>query len=157
MPGMDIRPARVADAQAICHLVNFYAERGRMLHKSLEDVYEMLREFLVAEEADGDVTGCVATDIVWGDLAEIKSLAVAEPHRGEGIGAALVSAAVADARRLGIARLFALTYEMEFFSRLGFKVIARDRLPEKVWRECLACPKVDSCDETAMLLQLDAR
>ena len=152
---MTIRPARVTDAPAICDLVNYYAERGRMLHRSLESVYDALREFHVAAADDGPIAGCIAVDIFWADLAEVKSLAVRKADRGTGLGGRLVRTAIDDARRMGIRRLFSLTYERAFFERYGFTVIDRDRLPEKVWRECIACPKVDACDEIAMVLHLD--
>ena len=152
---MTIRPARIIDAAGICDLVNYYAERGRMLHRSLESAYAELREFQVAVADDGTVVGCVAVDVFWSDLAEIKSLAVRAASRGSGVGGQLMLAAVDDARRIGVRRLFALTYEQAFFERYGFQVIDRATLPEKVWRECIACPRVDACDEIAMILQLD--
>ncbi|MCY2924628.1 MAG: N-acetyltransferase [Planctomycetota bacterium] len=152
---MKIRPAHIRDAEAIGSLVNYYAERGRMLHRSLESVYEALREFHVAVNDAGVVIGCVAVDLFWSDLAEVKSLAVSPEHRGGGIGRALVEAAIADARELGAARLFALTYEEEFFRRLGFSRIDRETLPEKVWRECIVCPKADACDEIAVMRRID--
>ncbi len=151
---MEIRPAHIADAAAICGLVNQYAERGLMLHRSLENVYDALREFQVAVDEKGTVLGCVAIDVFWADLAEVKSLAVAPVARGGGVGSDLLAAGMADARRLGIRRLFALTYEKAFFERHGFDVIDRSTLPEKVWRECLACPKADACDEIAMMVRL---
>ena len=126
-----------------------------MLHRSLESVYEALREFQVAEADGGRVVGCVAVDIFWADLAEVKSLAVAPDCVGRGLGTKLLEAAVDDAVKLGAQRLFALTYEKEFFAKNGFAVIERDRLPEKVWRECIACPKAEACDEIAMLRRLD--
>jgi amino-acid N-acetyltransferase len=150
-----IRPARTSDAAAICSLVNYHAEQGKMLHRSMESVYDSLREFQVAEDDGGQVVACVAVDVFWDDLAEIKSLAVAPEQMGKGLGSQLVRAAVADARELGTRRLFALTYEQDFFARHGFKVIERQTLPEKVWRECVACPKADACDEIAMLLVLE--
>jgi len=150
---METRHACVSDAAAISELINFYAERGRMLHRSLEAIYEMLREFVVAVE-DGRVVGCVAVDIFWSDLAEVKSLAVAGDCRGRGIGRALVEAAEADARKLGVRKLFALTYEKGFFESCGFATIDRDTLPEKVWRECISCTKFDACDEIAMIKNL---
>jgi amino-acid N-acetyltransferase len=152
---MRIRSAKVADAETICNLVNGYAERGVMLHRSLESVYDALREFHVAEADDGQIVGCAAVDVFWADLAEIKSLAVAPGHVGEGIGGQLMAASLADARQLGVRRVFALTYEPEFFARSGFALIDRETLPEKVWRECIACPKADHCDEIAMSLTLD--
>lgn len=151
---MQIRPAQAADAQAICDLVNYYAERGLMLHRSLESVYDSLREFHVAEDADGQIVGCIAVDVFWADLAEVKSLAVAANSRGDGAGRELLQAAIEDARGLGIRRLFALTYETAFFGKYGFAIIDRGTLPEKVWRECIACPKADACDEIAMMLHL---
>ncbi len=151
---MEIRPARIEDCPRICELINYYAERGRMLHRSLESVYDALREFQVAVE-DARIVGCVAVDVFWSDLAEIKSLAVAPEFRGRGLGRRLIEAALADARKLGVGRLFALTYEKEFFERVGFEMIDRDTLPEKVWRECFQCPKCDACDETAMVRRVD--
>lgn len=126
-----------------------------MMHRSLESVYEALRDFQVAED-DGRVIGCVAVDLFWADLAEVKSLAVDPAVQGRGAGARLLEAAIGDAWRLGIARLFALTYETEFFARAGFRTIDRGTLPEKVWRECVACPRANCCDENAMILRLDA-
>ena len=150
---MRVRPARMADARRICGLINHYAERGRMLHRSLESVYDSLREFLVGQEGRR-IVGCVAVDLFWADLAEVKSFAVAPERRREGIGTQLLDAAVADAARLGIRKLFALTYEKDFFLNRGFEVIDRDTLPEKVWRECVYCPKANACDETAMMLRV---
>ncbi len=151
---MTIRPATVADAPGICELINYYAERGRMLHRSLESVYDCLREFEVAEADDGRIVGCVAVDVFWSDLAEVKSLAVLPDQQRQGAGRMLLNAAVADAKRLGVKRLFALTYEKEFLAGCGFDVIDREQLPEKVWRECISCPKADACDEVAMLMML---
>ena len=135
---MNVRHARIPDARAICDLVNYYAERGRMLHRSLESIFESIREFLVVADDEGKVVGCAAIDVVWSDLAEVKSVAVSPHARGQ-----------------GVRRLFALTLEDSFFLKCGFEVIDRATLPEKVWRECLACPKADACDEIAMLRRLD--
>jgi amino-acid N-acetyltransferase len=151
-----IRKAAIADAPEIVSLINFWAERGRMLHRSLESVYNSLREFHVAQE-EGQIIGCVAVDIFWADLAEVKSLAVSRDARGKGLGSKLVKAAMADARRVGVKKLFALTYEKAFFLKAGFLVIDRDTLPEKVWRECIYCPKVDKCDEIAMMRSFERK
>lgn len=151
---MIIRHARIGDAQAICDLINGYAEEGRMLHRSLESVYDSLREFLVAVDDDDKVVGCVAVDIYWANLAEVCSLAVAEQQVGKGVGRKLIEAAVEDARKFDISRLFTLTYEHRFFENNGFRVIDRHTLPEKVWRVCVGCPKADACDEIAMIREL---
>ena len=150
---MNIRRARTPDAPAICELINYHAERGRMLHRSLEDVYSRLRGFSVAEE-DGELVGCAAVEVFWADLAEVKSLAVAAGRQGQGVGSKLLAAACEDAGNIGVRKLFALTYEKDVFAAHGFEVIDRDSLPEKVWRECVACPKADACDETAVLKRL---
>ena len=134
-------------------MVNYHAERGRMLHRSLEEVYTHLRAFLVADE-DGEAIGCAAVDIFWADLAEVRSLAVAVGRQGRGVGSVLLNAACKEAHRVGVRRLFALTYETEFFARHGFEPIDRDALPEKVWRACIGCPKADACDEVAMIKPL---
>ncbi|MCE5327109.1 MAG: N-acetyltransferase [Planctomycetaceae bacterium] len=151
---MVFRAAILSDAVAIRDLVGYYAERGRMLHRSLESVYDHLRDFIVAVD-EGRLVGCVAVDVSVEDLAEIKSLAVVADLRRSGVGRRLIAAAVADAKRLGVRRLFALTYEAEFFAAQGFSRIDRMTLPAKVWRECVACPKVDACDEIAMIRMLD--
>ena len=127
-----------------------------MLHRSLESVYEGLREFQVAEDDDANIVACVAVDVFWADLAELKSLAVAPDRTGAGLGRRMIEAAARDAAALGVRRMFALTYEKELFLRNGFEVIDRESLPEKVWRECIACPKVDACDEVAMIRRLPA-
>jgi len=152
--GTTIRPARVGDVARICELVNYYAERGLMLHRSLESTYECLRDFLVAEDGDRRIVGCVAVSVFWSDLAEVRSMAVDPDRTGNGIGSRLLSAAIKDAATLGIRRIFTLTYEQDFFARQGFEVIDRQKLPEKVWRACISCPKADACDEIAMMLQL---
>ena len=152
---MIIRPACISDAAAICGLINYYAERDRMIHRSLESVYDTLREFCVAE-IDGEVVGCVAVDIFWADLAEVKSLAVSPDHLRKKIGSKLLFSAIEDAKNIGVKKLFTLTYEKDFFAQHSFKTIKRETLPEKVWRECIACPKADACDEIAMMLNFDA-
>ena len=121
-----------------------------MLHRSLESIYEALRDFLVYSR-DGDLVGCVALGMSWHDLGEIRSLAVAEGHQGKGVGRALVTKALDDAKALGLSRVFVLTYEPEFFAKLGFRTVAKETLPTKVWRDCIHCPKADACDEVAMV------
>lgn len=147
-----IRSAKVGDVPAICDLINYYAERGLMLHRSRQSAYESVRDFCVAEDQDGTIIGCVALAVFWSDLAEVRSLAIAPDRRGEGTGSRLLCEALRGAANLGIGRVFTLTYERDFFVHHGFAVIDRESLPEKVWRVCLACPKADACDETAMMI-----
>ena len=147
---MDIRNAKISDAKGICELINGYAERDKMLFRPLVEVYENLQMFFVAE-ADGAIVGCCALEIIWSDLAEIKSLAVAPEQKGKGVGRALVAAASEQARCLGVPRVFALTLEPIFFQRVGFNIVEKEDLPMKVWSDCARCPKQQECDEIAVL------
>jgi amino-acid N-acetyltransferase len=152
-----IRTATMADVPDIHRLINYHAELNRMLFRSHTDIYEHLRDFIVCVEgaaAGETVVGCVAVELVWRDLAEVKSLAVDPERQGRGIGRQLVQASIEEARRLALARLFTLTREEQFFARLGFVVIAKDTLPHKVWTDCVRCALRDNCDEIAMVLEL---
>ncbi len=151
-----IRNAIMADVPQVHRLITHHAEFNRMLFRSHADLYEHLRDFFVYVEADQTdrVLGCSALELVWRDLAEIKSLAVDEESRGRGIGRQLVETTLGEARRLGLARVFALTREQGFFERLGFKVVSRETLPHKVWTDCVRCPLQEHCDEVAMVMDL---
>jgi len=153
---MKIRDAKISDAKAIYSLINFYAEQDKMLFRSLADIYENLRSFTVAE-SDGKIVGCCALQIIWSDLAEIKSLAVDETNTGKGIGGGLVAAALKQARQLGVSRVFALTLNAGFFKKMRFKTVKTDALPMKVWSDCAKCPKQQNCDETAVIKNLGRR
>lgn len=150
---MNIRPATIHDVPAIQEIVNSHAELGKMLFKSYAQLYENLRDFAVCE-LDGEIVGCVGVAIIWADLAEVRSLAVADSHRGKGIGRKLTEWCIGEARRLGIRRLMSLTYEEAFFAKLGFVVVEKDTLPLKVWSDCVRCPKRHGCDEIAMVCEL---
>jgi len=147
---MQVRNAKISDVEAIGSLINFYAGDDRMLFRSPADIYENLQSFIVVEQG-GSVLGCCALQVIWSDLAEIKSLAVDEKSKGAGVGRMLVTAAVEQGRRLGIRRIFALTLEPEFFQKRGFEIIEKDRLPMKVWSDCARCPKQQNCDEIAVI------
>jgi amino-acid N-acetyltransferase len=146
-----LRPATVRDVPAIDRLITHYAQRGIMLFRSHAELYESLREFMVAEAKSGEVVGICALEIVWADLAEVRSLAVDPGWQGRGIGRRLVEAMAEEARRLEVQRLFTLTYEQRFFERLGFAVVDKSALPTKVWSVCIKCPKRHGCDEVAMV------
>lgn len=147
---MKIRAATVRDVPGIAGLIEVFAQRGKMLFRSHAELYEAVRDFFVAEE-DGRIVGICALEIVWADLAEVRSLAVDASQQGKGIGKMLVNAVVAEARRLEIHRVFSLTYEQVFFEKLGFVVVDKSALPLKVWSVCIKCPKRDGCDEIAMV------
>lgn len=149
-PVYEARPATLADAPAIQRLVNARAKEGLMLPRALSEIYEHIRDFLVCE-VDGRVAGCVALSVSWADLGEVRSLAVEPALQGRGIGRMLVTACLDEARRMGLPRLFTLTYIPDFFKRLGFGPIEKADLPHKVWGECIKCPHFPDCDEVALI------
>jgi amino-acid N-acetyltransferase len=113
----------------------------------------MLRDFFILEQ-DGEVAGVVALNICWEDLAEVRSLAVDPRHVRKGAGRQLVQACLDEAAELGLKRVFALTYQPGFFEKMGFDYIEKAELPQKIWSDCLKCPKFPDCDEIAMSIQL---
>ena len=149
-----VRKARVDDVPRAAELINSYASQGLMLPKSLDQLYQNLRD-LVVVEVSGEVVGCGALHVMWHDLAEIRSLAVAEPYTGNGVGRQIVTQLLAEARELGVPTVFALTYQVEFFERLGFHKVAKETLPRKIWTDCLNCPKFPDCDETALVRSVE--
>ncbi len=150
-----IRHAVSKDIPAIGEIVNGCAEYGLMLHRSLSFLYEHLRDFHVAVSQEDRVVGVCGLSVVWANLAEVYALAVSADCRRSGAGSALVKACMHEARQLGIRRLMALTYEADFFTKLGFAVVDRQSLPLKVWSECLRCSKNQACDEIAMVHVMD--
>lgn len=149
-----LRKAQIGDVKEIQKLLILYANKGEMLSRSLSELYEALRDFYVEVDQDGRILGTAALQIVWEDLAEVRSVAVAENAGRKGIGTALVSACIDEARQLGLKRVFCLTYKPEFFSKLGFVTVDKSTLPHKVWGDCIKCPKFPDCDEIAMSLDL---
>ena len=140
------------DVAELQRLINSFADRGAMLPRALNTIYENLRDFVVAE-SDGKITGCCALHVTWEDLAEIKSVAVKKTYHGKGIGKQLIAACMAEGKDLGIRKYYVLTYVPDFFKHFGFKRIDRKVLPHKVWTECVKCPKFPDCDEIAMMLE----
>jgi amino-acid N-acetyltransferase len=145
-----LRKAFTSDAPAIQRIINGFAEREMMLPRSLSELYENVRDFYVVEE-DEQIIGCAALHVNWKDLAELKSLAVAESAQGKGYGRMLIDACVADAQSVGVTKVFALTYSPELFEKLGFSRIDKALLPRKVWTECIYCPKFHGCTEVAVI------
>ena len=152
---MTIRKATIADIKACRTLINSFARDDMMLARSLSELYENVRDLFVCDDDDA-VVGCAALHVMWEDLAEVKSLAVAKPHQGRGLGGRLLQACLDEARGLGIARVFTLTYQRDFFAKQGFAETPKDTLNHKVWSECVRCPHFPDCDEIAMDIRLDA-
>jgi amino-acid N-acetyltransferase len=150
LAGAEVRKARAADVPAMQRLIAHFAARGELLPRTLNELYVHLRDFFVCV-AGGEVIGICALSLYWEDLAEIRTLAVREEHGGKGLGAALVTGCLGEAARLGVRRVFALTYRPGFFTRLGFREIDKRELPQKIWKDCIKCAKFANCDEVALI------
>jgi amino-acid N-acetyltransferase len=150
-----LRKAVIADVPAIQSLINGYAGKGVMLPRSLHALYEHLRDYSVAVE-DDRVVGCIALHISWKDLAEVRSLAVAEDRQSRRVGGTLVTRALEEARDFGLSRVFVLTFVPGFFGRLGFTAVDKAELPHKIWQECVHCVHFPDCGEEALVIDLAA-
>ena len=143
------RKPTFSDIEGIYELVMDYANEGQMLARSRNVLYETLREMIIAVEND-KVIGVGALHILWAELAEVRSVAVAKNRKRQGIGKEIVSRLMEEGRSLGVKKFFTLTYQPEFFKSLNFNIITKNELPHKVWKECIDCPKFPDCDEIAM-------
>ncbi|RLD98584.1 MAG: N-acetyltransferase [Aquificota bacterium] len=151
---MKVEKATLKDAPQIHKLINSYAGEGFLLPRSLMDIYESIRDFFVIREGDR-VVATAALKVVWEDLAEVRSVLVSDEFKGRGWGRALVEACIREARELGVKKVFVLTNSPGYFSRLGFRLVDKRKLPHKVWFDCLKCPKFPDCDEVAMMMVLE--
>lgn len=149
-----VEKARISDVPQMHKLINFFADRGEMLARPLSEIYENIRDFFVIRQGKR-VIACAALHISWSDLAEVKSVAVAEDCQRQGIGDQLVKACLKEAKALGLPTVFCLTYKPGFFEKMGFTQIDKMELPHKVWSECYRCPKFPNCDEIALICHLD--
>ncbi len=148
-----VEKARIRDAATIHQLINYFADKGEMLPRALSQIYENIRDYFVIRQGER-VIACAALHISWEDLAEVKSVAVAEDSQKQGVGAQLVEACLGEAKELGIPTVFCLTYQPAFFESCGFSQVDKMELPRKVWGECYLCPKFPNCDEVALVYNL---
>ncbi len=149
-----IRKAMLTDVKAIQLLVNQYADAGQMLPRTLNELYEHLRDFHVYED-NGSLAGACALHVSWDGLAEIRSLAVRQDRVKRGIGAELVQQCLSEAALLRVERVFVLTYHPGYFRKLGFVDLDKKELPHKIWTDCLNCIKFPDCDEFALIFKID--
>lgn len=150
-----LRKARIQDVKRIHAMLMDASKAGLLLPRSFTQLYSHVRDFFViASKGGGDIQGCCALSITWEDIAEVRSLVVAPEFQGQGWGRRLVDACLSEAVTLGIYRVFTLTYQMEFFSKMDFKVVDKSALPQKVWADCINCAKFPECDEIAMLMEM---
>jgi len=145
-----IRKALLKDIKQMQELINSFAKDNIMLPRSLNELYDNVRDFWVYENR-GKVIGCSALHICWDNLAEIKSLAVKKNMQRKQIGTELVTRCLEEAKVLGAKKVFALTYKPDFFKKLGFRKVKHSDLPHKIWAECINCPKFPNCQEIALL------
>lgn len=149
------RQAIFADVEEIYNLIAGYASQGIMLPKPHNVLYETIREFVVAEEiSEKKIVGTGALHLTWNELAEVRSMAVHENYKRQGIGAEIVKKLLEEGREVGVKKFFTLTYSPQFFQSLGFKTTTKESLPHKIWKECIECPKFPNCDEIAMTLEV---
>jgi amino-acid N-acetyltransferase len=148
--GIEVRKASMQDIPALLELINGYAAKGIMLARTEFEMSENMRDFMVAY-AGNQLVGCGALHFYSPTVGEVRSLAVAESHKTNGIGRLIVDSLVYEAKLYGLDAVFAFTYVPVFFARVGFHEVERGELPLKAWKDCLRCPKFHSCDEIAVV------
>ena len=144
------RPAKFSDVEAIHKLLNYYAKEGLMLPRARNAIYENLRDYIIAVQG-GHLVGCGALHFVWDRLAEIRSLAVEPTLKCSGIGRELVKRLEQEGVERGVTMFFTLTYQPGFFAKCDYIETAKDKLPQKVWKECVYCPQNPYCNEIAFV------
>jgi amino-acid N-acetyltransferase len=148
-----VRKASMPDIHSLLRLINGYAAKGIMLPRTEFEMSENIRDFTLAFAGD-ELVGCGALHFYSPTSGEVRSLAV-DPHiKSRGIGRAIVEALENEAIEYRLHSIFAFTYVSGFFQRLGFEEVERGALPLKAWKDCLRCPKFQSCDETAVIKHL---
>ena len=153
--GITIRQANAEDVEKIYQLVREHSDQGMMLPRSRYKLISRLLGCVVAEDEAHNLIGCGVLVILWSDLAEVQSLVVDATKRRKYAGRQIVEALINKAAALHIQKVLALTYQVEFFQKIGFQIVAKASIPRKIWGECLECPKLENCDETAMIYYLN--
>jgi amino-acid N-acetyltransferase len=140
------------DVKSIHRLIAEQAQSGHILARAMSELYSQVKDFIVSEDdGSGEIVGCGALQIVWEDLAEIRSLAVQTEYQGQGVGTALIEALLEESGQMGVSKVFVLTYRPELFQRLGFALMDKSLLPHKIWADCIRCTKFPECDEIALV------
>lgn len=151
---MKIYNATTADVTPVYELIKIYADKEIVLPRSLLSIYQQLQCLYVVKD-NSKVVGVAGLHVLGQDLAEVRSLVVDPDYQQKGIGRMLVEHIIQESPKLGVERLISLTYQVKFFSKMGFQIVKRDDLPEKVWTDCVNCPKINNCDEVAMVKYLE--
>lgn len=149
---MLIRKARLQDASSVCKLVNALSPGGTLLKRSFAEVCENIRDFTVATSDNGDFLGCGALHFYGPHLCEVRSIAVKPAARGQGAGARLLAALIEEAEEHDIQSICLFTHIPDFFHKYGFRTLEdKTKLPDKIFKDCQNCPRLNCCDETAMV------
>ncbi|MGV7221369.1 MAG: N-acetyltransferase [Nitrospinales bacterium] len=149
-----IRTACISDAEKILGLINFHAEDGEVLFRTLDNIRENIAEIIVSER-DGEIVGTASLKYGWDKMVELRSLAVSKDYYRKGVGSELILEAINRAQKTDNEHIFVLTYAVPLFEKLGFTRVQKASLPLKIWSDCSECPKRDDCDEIAMIRSLD--
>lgn len=152
---MKVRRAVVQDIEAIHKLIDSYAKEGLLLPRTPFSLYGHIQAITVVED-EGGIIGSGSLHVLGNDLAEIRSLVVQTEKKGLGIGRVIVDSLLKEAGILGVQNVFSMTYQVGFFEKCGFHLTKKEDFPEKIWADCMNCSKFNNCDETAMLIKIDA-
>ena len=151
---MIIRKAILPDVEEMFKLVNYYANKGLMLPRSRSTLYENIRDFVIIE-IDNEIIGIGALHVLWNDLAELRTLAVKSNMVKQGIGKQIVEFILKEAKELKLKKVFTLTYQPGFFQKLNFTIIEKEAMPQKVWTDCINCPKFPNCNEICLEISIN--
>lgn len=148
-----IQRAKLSDVPKVHRLITYFADQGEVLHRPLTELYENVRDYFVIKGGE-ELIACASVHVLWGDLAEIKAVAVREDYQSLGLGKLLLTRCFEEARDLELATVFVLTHKPAYYEQFGFQLVDVNTLPRKVWGECLRCPKFPQCNELAMVYHL---
>jgi amino-acid N-acetyltransferase len=143
------RNATLPDAIAIEQLITVHVGDGTLLGRSLAEICENIRDFVVIED-EGEVVGCGALHLYGMHLAEVRSITISKKAKGKGAGRKLINALFKEAARQSVTCVCLFTRIPEFFGKMGFTVVEKELLPDKMYKDCLRCPRRHACDEIAM-------
>ncbi len=156
MENIIMRRATADDVDSIYNLTSGMAAQGLMLMRSKYKIVTTLTTYFVAEDSESKkIVACGSLAPLWTDLCEVCALAVHPVWQGKGLGKKLVLELIEEAKWIRIPRVITLTYQVKFFQKLGFTIVDKNEFPRKLWRECLECPKLEACDETALVIDTD--
>ena len=143
--------AKLSDIVYMQEVVRPEVEKGIILFRSADEMATNIRSYILAKD-DDVIIGFGALHFHADDLAEIRSLVVAEAYRGKGVGKGIIHSLMVEGEQLGVKKVFTLTYQRAFFESLGFSEIPKDKLPpHKIWADCIKCKHFPICDEIALI------